>query len=239
MDLRFYRRSWYLASGGIVCLVALAMTSCGRRHNVGPNEPDYPVINPTPKLVIHLNVIAPPSIPRKFLIGYISNADSVPNTSPSTCWYTTGLGVIHSFSVAETLSLKRAGDYESGDIVIDKYLPGRCDYRIAGAWYFAFDEESQEEFLHFDAETSHGTTARVDIWCVTVPMPKQPRKACSPLWLWKADLPELVTATIFDRIATSGGDKGPPIEIGPDTRSVTVQFHDLNAADGGREILGR
>jgi hypothetical protein len=237
--LSYFQCGRFFAACGICFLVALAMTGCGRRHNVEPNEPDYPILNPTPKIVIHLVVIAPPSIPTKFLVGYVSNADSVPNQTPSTCWYSTGLGNLHSFGVGDTLSLKRKGDYQSGDIRIDKYLPGRCDYRFASSWFSAPDEESQQELFHFDHGAPHGTTARIDLWCVTVPIPKQPNKQCAPLWLWKANLPELMTPPIYDQIVASGGDKGPPIEVGPDTRSITVQFHDLNAADGGREVLGR
>jgi hypothetical protein len=86
----------------------------GRRSNIESGEPEYPVLNPNPKVIIHFTVIAPSSIPNQLSAGYVAQADSVQNQTPSTCWYGTGLGVIHRFSVTEAIPLKRDGAYLSG-----------------------------------------------------------------------------------------------------------------------------
>jgi hypothetical protein len=121
--------------------------------------------------------------------------------------------------------------------VIDKYVPGRCNYQFGSSWFFAPNDDLQQDLFHFDAGT-HPPRARIDLWCVTAPLGHQIAKQCSPLWVWRTTIPEIITATIIDQIVAAGGDKGPPIFVGAGTQMITVQFHDLNAADGGRQILG-
>jgi hypothetical protein len=222
--------------GALCCILAFGLSGCGRRHNVEPGDPDYPALNPSPKVVIHLKVIAPPSIPTRFLVAYDAHAAGGPIDSPSTCSFGTGMGVIHWFGVTEDVSLKRDASYQFGDVVIDKYLPGRCNYQFTSSWFLAPDDQLQNDLFHFEGGP-HPPTARIDIWCVTAALAKQPNKQCAPLWLWRRQLEEIVTPEVYDQIVSAGGDKGPPIFVGPGTQMITVQFHDLSAADGGREML--
>jgi hypothetical protein len=69
--------------------------------------------------------------------------------------------------------------------------------------------------------------------CLTAPLGRQTLPQCSPLWLWRHDLPDTVTPRIYDEIVARGLDKGTPLFIGPDTQSMTIEFHDLNAGDAG------
>ncbi len=166
--------------------------------------------------------------------------------SGTSCMYSIGLGVPRQYSVIPPLELTRQGDTYRGEVAIDRYVPGRCGWGFAGMWYFvpSTNTELQRELFFYDGDVNKPAESRMDIWCHKWADldPKQPPD-CSSIDAFKAatsnsnsEAVKVLPMSLYDDIVARGGRNGPPIRVGTESRSIVIQFHDMDAADGGRSI---
>lgn len=94
---------------------------------VRPGNAEYPELNPHPKHVVQVSGTIAPTLDVKFSAHYES--DSL----DKGCWQNAPLwkGGGEKY-MGEWLELKREADRYSTSFVVDKFLPGRCDWRLIG-----------------------------------------------------------------------------------------------------------
>jgi hypothetical protein len=214
----------------------------GRSSNVKPGEADYPVENPDPKQVIPVTIIAPPGIKLTYLVGYGARNLGEAVNSGKECWYSMGLGPTRTYSVTVPFEGHSSGEVLHTKLIIDKYEPGRCDYRFAGIYWMQQDQwplpSSLEQLLLFDAQKAPSTPdARADIWCMNIKAVDGSRitLTCSGLAAHHAYDHSVVPPEEIGPLTASGVYELPSF-FGPATRSIVIQVHDMRAPDHGRTV---
>jgi len=204
-------------------------------ENVKLGDTDYPVANPHPVDIIKLAVIIPASIKVKFNQGYTTHRGGGSIDTGPPCAYIQTLSQARiQYSVAPELKLSRiAADASSGEVILDRYLPGSCEWGFAGAWYSDDGAPNQDELLVVHDAVSHLVNARIDLWCIRSPK-RNPRivQACLDIHALGQQFPEQISPLIVNAIVASGGGNGTPLTVGRGMESVVLQFHDLDAPGG-------
>ena len=222
----------------ILSLLSFSLTGCGRAphsENVKPGDADYPVDNPHPVDVIKLTVIIPAAIKVQLYQGYTTRGGGGSVESGPPCAYIqTGSQARIQYGIAPELELNRMEpDSFSGQVVLDRYLPGQCAWSFAGAWYSDDGASDQAELLVEREQVSHLANARLDLWCIRKPK-RDPRivQACLDIHALGQHFPEHVSAMPFKAIVRSGGGNEAPMAVGRGMKSLVIQFHDLDATTG-------
>jgi hypothetical protein len=198
------------------------LTACSR--NVEPGDPDYPIASSHPTQIVDLTIVDPPSIKLEFKVGYTG-------WGGGRCSYEWGGASSRPYSVAEPLLMARSGNVLHGQVILDKYYPGDCGWTFAGVFYkLASDPGQSQEVILIDPSR---VTPRKDDYCKT----EDGVTSCGDAAGWSLMRNGPITKADYDAIAASGVAHGTPAYISPSTRSVLIQFHDLDAPDRGRTIL--
>ena len=220
----------------IAALVILSAGGCTRaKHaeNVKPGDADYPVANPHPVEIIELTVIIPASLKVQLSQGYIAQSVGGSVDSGPHCAYIQTMSQARfQYSVAPELQLNRIGaDSFSGQIILDRYLPGWCSWGFTAAWYRIGDRR-EDELLRVDHPERSTGNSRIDLWCLRHPK-RDPRipDACMDIRAIQLQFPEEISAATLAQIVASGGGGDVPIFIAPGLKSLLIQFHDLAAPD--------
>jgi hypothetical protein len=237
----------------MLCLVlalALSVCACNPHHypnfktrELKPADPDYPLVNPHPKQLVHFTAKIPPALFYPLSLRYkvafvtVDNPDGSLNRyeSPAGCrWQPTD-----EFYVELPLVTAKAGDTYQGDFAADYFQPGSCGWRLDGVlspilrtplvWY-----RTESKGPPQDASDS-----RLDIWCT------QKMKIHSQINPAERNNPKRINNCVsldFARrvfIDLPGGfyrsipegerTDAAPGYIGSQTKSITVEFHDLDA----------
>lgn len=111
-----------------VLLLMSGLASCQAEDGpVRPGDAEYPELNPHPKHVVQVSGAIAPTLDVKFSVHYES--DSL----DKGCWQNAPLwkGGGEKY-MGQWLELKREADRYSTSFVVDKFLPGRCDWRLIG-----------------------------------------------------------------------------------------------------------
>jgi hypothetical protein len=168
--------------------------------------------------VINLRVIIPASIKVQLIQGYIARSGGGSVDSGPNCAYIRTLSQARSpYWVEPALDLNPiATDAFSGQIVLDRYLPGWCDWGFAGAWYKVGDRD-QYELLHVDRPHAPISNARIDLWCLRHPN-RDPRipDTCSDIRAIRLQFPEEISAATLAEIEATGGGGQVPMFITQD-----------------------
>jgi hypothetical protein len=112
----------------LLVLLFLGLGSCQSEDRpVRPGDAEYPEPNPNPTHVVRVSGTIAPTLDVKFSAHYES--DSL----DKGCWQNAPLwkGGGEKY-MGEWLELKRGADRYSTSFVVDKFLPGRCDWRLIG-----------------------------------------------------------------------------------------------------------
>lgn len=233
-----------LRSGVTTLLSLLALSACGVQTKppmdvvLHPGDVNYPHLSISPKQIVQFTATVPDGLPHDFHLLYnveSSQDDKDPQlfTSPPGCaWRQQS-----PFYVDILLTLKRTGNRYTGSFSPDVFEPGPCVWHMtammspnvrSGVVYLSHSlHNNGHPFPDLDL-----TTQTVHIWC-TRKGKDQPRKSLVPS--------ELIDCTPFQmiRIFTElppGFDASVPAEdklwnihITQFLRSLTVEFHDLDA----------
>jgi hypothetical protein len=218
----------------IAALIMLCVSGCPKAphsENVKPGDADYPAENPHPVDVIKLTVIIPASIKAQLMQGYAAHhgGGSV-DSGPPCAYIQTNSQARIQYGIAPALELTRmAADSFSGQVVLDRFLPGWCKWGFAGAWFRIGDRE-EAELLRVDAPERSTGKSRIDLWCLRHPK-RDPRipDACAGIRDVRQQFPEEISAATLAEIEAGGGGGEVPMYIAPGLQSLVIQFHDLAA----------
>jgi|HubBroStandDraft_1064217.scaffolds.fasta_scaffold43234_2 hypothetical protein len=227
-DIR--RCLWFIAA-----LILLCVSGCPKAphsENVKPGDADYPAENPHPVDVIKLTVIIPASIKARLMQGYTTHRGGGSVDSGPPCAYIqTNSQARTQYGIAPALELTQmAADSYSGEVVLDRFLPGLCEWGFAGAWYRIGGDRDEAELLRVDRPERSTGNSRIDLWCLRRPK-RDPRipDTCMDIHEIRAQFPEEISATTLAEIEASGGGSAVPMYIAPGLQSLVIQFHDLAA----------
>jgi hypothetical protein len=201
----------------------LLLTACDR--NVEPGDRDYPIAYSHPQQVVQVAIVDPPSIKLQFIVGY-------EGWGGGKCSYQWGGAGSRPYSVAEPLLMTRSGDVLHGQVILDKFFPGDCGWAFAGVFYkTVLNSDTTYELLRVDPSK---ITARTDAYCQH---DADGSAVCNDALVWSQMRNGPITKVEYDALVLSGSTHFAPAYIAPGTRSVLIQFHDLDAPDRGRTIL--
>jgi hypothetical protein len=212
-------RSWFVA----VMALGFLGSASGCRGNVHPGDPDYPAENPQPTQSVELTIIEPPYAKLEFIAGYEATVVS------DDCSYELGAAGTRPYYIVSPINPAGVGNVRRATIILDRYQSGRCRYAFTGAFYrpsLRFESVGSLELLRVDPARAT-ETERADVYCLDIA--KEPR--CGSLRLMASGLNAKVSKEEEALLTSKGGAKFTPLYIGPVTRSITVQFHDLDAKD--------
>lgn len=161
-------------------------------NDVRPYEVDYPQLNPRAAYVVNITGAMPAALQISLTAEY--------QASNPQCFRSMPLGPSPPLHLSEILPIIRVGLRYRSAVVVDKYLPGRCAWRIA--WISYEDPRSSAEYrenrpgwhgepvIYFrgDADKSAAHSGKVwtgpiNIWCTESLRWRQPEEgaACGPL----------------------------------------------------------
>jgi len=207
-----------LAIGSTIWLLACGSTDNAEVH---PGDPQYPAENRHASAIVEFTALVPSTLHPVFSIGYLGLAPA--------CRRTIGGGAASSpagFDVP--LNLTRSGGASRGTFATDRFEPGSCNWQFAGLGYQTRDPAAYGGVLLRYADRPGPDAVRLDIWCKRVPLAKDHPEFCNSL-RFLADAHYGVSP---ERLAAAPEDERGDSEatIGPNTRTVVVEFHDVDAS---------
>jgi hypothetical protein len=214
----------------------LLLYGCGmgsyQTSEIKPGEADYPQENPNPvqTLAITANIPSDPKV--RFIARYrVSPSAGGTMQSGQSCQREVGLAVTAPYVLHLQVPMARNGDSYAGAVTVDRYLPGRCKWQFVDLT-LDVDGSGLEPFpfAHTGNQPGESTDNQLDIWC-TRKLKLFPNQtvACGDLRALTVRFLEQIPLTLIDSIKTRGEARDGPVIIGPNTRSLTIRFHDLDA----------
>jgi hypothetical protein len=222
-------------------LAGVTASSCAQSarspSEVRPGERDYPERNPHPKHQFLLTAVVPPSLSMRFTAVYRASATAGDTQSSGTsCQREVGFAVMAPLHLPEPIRLSPSGDRRSSaTIVLDQYLPGRCDWMFSTIGYFIENLQPTGAPVIVYNEQSTDTDYHLDVWCVRVPnSPPQYPESCSSLKDLFESFPALIPKQLFDSTPLVARDNAGPVEVGPSARAVVIELHDIDVNGGSK-----
>jgi hypothetical protein len=207
-----------------------------------PFEPNYPSLNPRPTRNLTISGTQSSNLAIQ-LIAYYSTLRPLGNEPGYESCYRTGfIGPINMLHLSEPLKIDHDGSSYKASVIVDKYEPGKCAWRLRFVLYkiangvdaknFAGDSTWYGTPIVFvkygdPRRSDRGITAiprnRVDIWCAKQSWAEDLRyaEACGALaGLSRVDYSSLIPPDQrADRVQ---------IDVFPDNQAAEVNFHDLD-----------
>jgi hypothetical protein len=125
------------------------------------------------------------------------------------------------------------GYRKSGVLFIDQYEPGHCGWRLTAIGFHSFAPSSEGAVIaSYDGMSDSPQKFRLDIWCAkdVKQNAKRPEFCYSLNFL--SSFPGLVSKEFLSSVPMNQRDNGGPVHAGPNTRSIVIDFHDLDAMPG-------
>jgi len=208
-----------LAIGSTIWLLACGSTDNAEVH---PGDPQYPAENRHASATVDFTALVPTTLHPLFSSTYLSSAPACRRTFSPNLQRPLGLDV--------PVKLTRTGNSYVGALAIDRFLPGHCDWRFVGAGYETRDPAAYGGvLLRYDDRRDGPAAVRLDIWCAQARRgdPSHPELCGSLKFL--ASFQGVISP---ERLAAAPEDERGDSEatIGPNTRTVVVEFHDVDAS---------
>lgn len=206
-----------------------------------PGDPDYPIVNPTPKQLIAFTAIVPATLSHDFHLKYfvvLNYDDSVWGsfvTSPHECRWTKD----NQFFVDQQIALKQSGTTYTGHFAQDHFLPGACGWHLSvllnpdynsgqTGWgeravvFFVDRPFVREAQPPIGERTAYSLSPHLSIWCT---------RQSGQLFCTSFGALESLVPHIPQRIRQSVPQRDDllNIEISPYATSLTIEFHDFDA----------
>jgi hypothetical protein len=205
-------------------------------------DPEHPRLNPHATRVLTIYGTQPDTLPIQFVAFYSASRPWFAEPGYESC-YKTSLGPIAHLHLSEPLKVEHDGSHYKTTVVVDKYEPGDCRWRLSFVSYKIVNSIDAEIYaadstwvgtatlslVKNDATwPDHGMPkyprGRVDIWCAKQSWAKDSRyaEACGALaGLSRNDYSGLIPADQRGDEVLSG--------VFPDDQSAEINFHDLDA----------
>jgi hypothetical protein len=218
----------------------------GRVNGVKSGDVDYPVRNARPVRMLRLIGVLPSTLHIRFLLSYAVDAGSEKSALADHCRFADRSGILRPLSIRQPLMVTRTGNRYSGSISLDAYLPGRCGWHLEAVGFSVMNgigPFAERWFGHvYDGplDTPHlGDIyeGAVDEWCKKNPFPSDPKhpEECDSVSTIRTLLS--VPGDLASPPDSNGQPRPSTVWIFPHTRSIEVDFHDLdvpNSAGGAR-----
>jgi hypothetical protein len=219
-----------------VSLTFLAVDGCGHAQSpvVQPGERDYPVENQNPTKTVQIRIVVPPTLqPIKAVSVFEVQSLGGTMQSGNACAREVGMDTTLPFRLSRPIPLTKNGDGFSGNFSIDQYERGRCGWMFGALGVDVTPKSNQRPFVKYDERQSTPADMRVDVWCVQDPHLGPPFVvSCSNLKTL-AFLSGVISKEFVNSIpADQRGKENDVIKIGPNTRMVSVEYHDLGEGSG-------
>lgn len=229
----------------IAIVPLLALAACGQASSpsdpseIQPGERDYPVTNPHPTHMLTIDVAIPPALLVSITAIYLASPTAGGTMESGTaCQRTVGLAVTAPFSLTEPVRLLPGNGTYTASVPIDGVLPGRCDWSFSHLTYSVANRISktfvrQGDLVHHLGEGS--AVEKLDVWCardlerLVQQHARYWGEYCSSLNDLKHSYPGTVSEELTESASSSVLNQRPPIDIGSETRSLLITFHDLGS----------
>lgn len=199
---------------------------------IGQDHPDYPAKKSNAQDVTALTVVIPPTISVRLVNTYIAGMLGGSFASGTACTRVIWGGEPNRKHVVEPVELRGDDDVYRGSIVLDKYLPGRCQWEYlslrfevpgdpyAGGQIVQFNERARS-----DSPNSQ-QTRRFDLWCAHQPyLVKDIHfERCGRL-----DTVPGLSRAFANSIPPAERGSDEPLTLTANDRTLLIEFHDLDA----------
>jgi hypothetical protein len=214
-----------------------------RTDNVRPGDSDYPVLNQNSKHFVRIAGDLPDTLRVRFLTYYVADKDAGTLQAGTYCGYKANYVAFPAFYLNDELKIVQKNSHYEGNIIVDKYLPGRCRWHLELVGYKVIDGApvmSEGYFAKvYDAarigdQSQSLYRGKNDIWCR-----KMVARAGAPAGEQCESLSTMKSLSAGNPIspktlASIPSDEYEPqpttIWILPETQSIEVNFHDLDNA---------
>jgi hypothetical protein len=212
-----------------------------RPGELKPGDLDYPIENPTATHIIQFIAIVPPTLSLRFWYGYraaVEQEDT--DVGDTACQRQTGPETSVPVYVALPMQLIETGDSYRGTVVVDRFAPGGCNWAFAGISVLSENPPSHGTLLAGIYQDDGATAAdyHIDEWCTRAPAfdPQRPEICLSLNALQRLKLG--ISSDFIKTVPLTERDDGRAVHVGPNTRTITVRFHDLDAELQSRGARG-
>ncbi len=195
---------------------------------LNPGDFGYPATNSAPKLVIPLTLSGPDWVQMQLHANYISDTSFL-------CGHVNILAGHFPDSVSVPINMTRAGDEYRGNIVVDRFNPGRCHWRFLDIEYGGWAAGVWNGLAVF-AETGGLPVASeplMEFWCYRVTYEDKPVQNCEELvQLRWSNATRAVSPEFFSQFTADEKGHSHVIRMSTQTKEIRVNLHDLNAIQG-------
>jgi hypothetical protein len=196
-----------------------------------PGDVDYPLENPSATHVVQFIAIVPPTLSLRFWYGFRPSVDQEDTEmGDPACQRQTGLETSVPVYVDLRMQLVKAGDTYRGTVVLDRFAPGSCNWAFAGISVLSDNPPSHGTQLAAVFQDDGGTAPdyHLDEWCTSAPAfdPQRPEICLSLNALQRLKIQ--ISPDFIKTVPLTERDDGRPVHVGPNTRTITVKFHDLD-----------
>jgi hypothetical protein len=239
-----------LAWGASYAYTHFRYASLNSKANVKPGDREYPAPNPHPSHTFEVVGTLPTAIPvGDFLAVYASDITPEKVSGPCQVLYSSAeipkeLWTVEPLTKEDPVPLIRSDGRYRATFVMDRYLPGRCNWHLKSIRYRLFVssygyKESPFEFgtiSVFDErhppvglpEWETVYRGRTDVWCGVAR-----NKAVTPYYpeycgQWR-DYYVAASDSLRESVPTEATETRAEVMALPDTVSIELNFHDLNA----------
>lgn len=199
---------------------------------VKPGDIDYPLENARATHAVQFTAIVPPTLSLRFWYGYHASLDQEDTESGNTaCQRQTEDEIPTPVYVDLPLQLVQTGDTYRGTLVVDRFAPGSCHWTFSGISVLSDEPRSHGTQLAAvyadDADTA--PDYHLDEWCIRAPEfdPQRPEICLSLNALQRLGIG--ISPDFIKTVALTERDDGRAAHVTPNTRTITVEFHDLDA----------
>lgn len=213
-------RGWLL----LLLNTLLCVSACNSRDQasqiVMPSDPDYPKVNPHPRRAIEFTALVPPRLTVKFQSAWTGYS----------CNRTVGLAVQAPAGLDLPVQLARSNGSYAGEVVMDHFDPGHCGWAFTGFGFTTTNPASTAiPILSYSGRPDARVEYQMDVWCIYAPKqwPDRPEVCASLKFLSEGR--GLVSRQLVNSAPEDQRDDAGPVQIGPNTRIVTLRIHDLDA----------
>jgi len=192
---------------------------------VKPGDPDYPVLNPSPKHMLRFTAVVPSTLSVQFMVSYQAQAGQ--------CQRTVGLGASSQLYVSMPLQLVTSQGEYRGDVAFDAFQPGSCNWSFSDISYAegpGSDPSGASKRELVSVGGSRSSHYSLDIWCIKVrKLDQKHPERCSSLRILNMDFADLVLDSLLRATPVDEQGLNTPTTINLETESIDVRFHDLDA----------
>jgi hypothetical protein len=218
----------------LIFLIAGANAIAENDGELKPGDFSYPAVISKPKLVIPLILLEPDWVGVQLVATYASDANLF-------CGHEIlGVGRF-PYGVSVPINMTRAGNEYRGNVVIDRFKPGRCHWRFAAVTYGGWAEGIRNS-LAVLAE-SGGLPAipepQIEFWCYRVTYEQKPVRNCEELaFLRWSNAIRAVSPEFLSQFTAEEKGHMHTIRVTTQTKNIRINLHDLNALQGALIPVG-